>query len=141
MGLTTVEKVIFLQEVDIFELISSENLALLAAITEELDAESGTVLFREGDVSDSMYIIVDGELKITRDNAEVMRARYRDVVGTWALLDDRERVVTATIVKDSHLLRIDRDDFVDVLADNVQLTQGILKAIAGRLRSLMQRVG
>jgi len=49
--------------------------------------------------------------------------------------------VTATTLEDAHLLKIDKEDFVDLLADHVQITQAILKTMARRLRGLMARVG
>jgi len=54
--------------------------------------------------------------------------------------DDDPRVVTATTVKSTHVLRIEKDDFIDLLADHVQITQGVLKGMVQRLRSLVGRV-
>jgi CRP-like cAMP-binding protein len=137
--LTTVEKVIFLQDVDIFNLISTEDLARVAAITEEIEYQPDQVLFKINDLSDSMYMVVEGEIKLGTNGQTVMIARHKDVFGTWALFDDEPRVVNATVVKQSVLLKIDKDDFIDLLADNVKITQSVLKAMVVKLRSLMTR--
>ena len=42
--------------------------------------------------------------------------------------------------QDTRLLRIDREDFFDILADHIQVTQGVLKALVTRLRGLVERV-
>ena len=139
--LTTVEKVIFLQEVDIFESTSTEDLAHIAAITEEIELKKDYIIFKEGEFPDAMYMVIEGTVKLERDNQLVMIAKYKDVFGTWALFDDEPRVVTATTVEDSRLLKIEKEDFIDLLADYVQITQGILKTMVKRLRSLMARVG
>ena len=135
--LTTVEKVIFLQEIDIFEQTSTEDLAHIAAITEELELKQDHVIFKEGDFSDAMFMVLDGTVRLTRDDQVVMDAKHKDVFGTWALFDDELRVVTAVTLEESRLLKIDKEDFVDLLADHVQITRGILKALATRLRNLM----
>lgn len=138
--LTTVEKVIFLQEIDIFEYTTTEDLAHIAAITEELELKGDHVIFKEGDLPDAMYMVLDGAVRLTRSDQVVMDARNKDVFGTWALFDDELRVVTAVTLEESRLLKIDKEDFVDLLADHVQITQGILKTMALRLRNLMAGV-
>jgi CRP-like cAMP-binding protein len=138
---TTVEKVIFLQDIDIFESTTTENLAHIAAITEEVEFKKDQVIFKEGEFSDALYLVIDGQIRLEREKKLVMIAKGKDVFGTWALFDDEPRVVTATTLEDTHLLKIDKEDFVDLLADHVQITQGILKTMAKRLRGLMARVG
>ena len=139
--LTTVEKVIFLQEIDIFEQTSTEDLAHIAAITEEFELKRDHVIFKEGDFPDAMYMVLDGTVRLTRDDQVVMDAKHKDVFGTWALFDDELRVVTAVTLEESRLLKIDKEDFIDLLADHVQITQSILKGMAMRLRSLMSGLG
>jgi CRP-like cAMP-binding protein len=68
-------------------------------------------------------------------------AKDREAFGTWALLDDEPRVAGATAEIETRLLRIDREDFIDLLADHVQIVQGVLKMAAKRLRRLIGRVG
>jgi len=137
--LTAVEKVIFLQDVDIFQLISTEDLARVAAITEEIEYPEGHVLFKISDLSDSMYLVIEGKVKLDRDGETVMIAGHKDVFGTWALFDDESRVVNASVIEQSTLLKIDKEDFIDLLADNVKITQSVLKAMVVKLRSLMTR--
>lgn len=141
MGLSTFEKVILLQDVDMFSSITTDNLAHLAQIAEELDVAQGTVLFREGDASDAMFIVIQGHVLLHQGDTEVLSAEEKSVFGTWALFDDQPRVVTATVVEDSSLLKIEKDDFYELLSDHIQITQSIIQAITARLRNLMQRVG
>jgi len=138
--LTNIEKVLLLQDIDIFEYTTTEDLSHIAAITEEVEFEAHSIIFKEEDISDSMYVVVEGKVKLTRDGQEVMTAANKDVFGTWALFDDEPRVVTATAITQTQLLRIDKDEFVDLLADHVAITQSILKTMAKRLRNLMRRI-
>jgi CRP-like cAMP-binding protein len=139
--LTTVEKVIFLQGIDIFSYTSTEDLALIGAITEEVQFPQKTVIYKEGATSDSMYLVLEGKVLLEREGKEVMTVVEKGVFGTWALFDDEPRVVSAKALEDSRFLKIDKEDFYDLLADNVQITQGILKMITRRLRNLIERVG
>lgn len=138
--LTTVEKVIFLQDVDIFKYTSTEDLAHIAAITDEIEFKANKLIFKEGDFPDALYVVIEGKVSLSRGNQEVMVATQNDAFGTWALFDDEPRVATATSLEGSRLLRIDKEDFFDLLADHVEITQSILKVMAKRLRKLMTRI-
>lgn len=138
--LTTVEKVIFLQDIDIFEFISTEDLSHIAAITDEVEFNADEMIFEEGEISDAMYMVIEGKVRLTRGSQEVMVAQKKDVFGTWALFDDEPRVATAKTLENSRLLHIDKEDFIDLLADNVAITQSVLKTMVKRLRNLMTRI-
>jgi len=138
--LTTVEKVIFLQDVDIFEFTSTEDLAHIAAITDEVQFQPNETIFEEGEISDAMYMVIEGKVRLTRGDQEVMVAQKKDVFGTWALFDDEPRVAAATTLENSRLLQIDKEDFIDLLADHVGITQSVLKTMVKRLRNLMTRI-
>lgn len=138
--LTTVEKVIFLQDIDIFHFTSSDDLAYIAAITKEVEFEAEKTIFKEGEFPDAMYLVLEGRVRLSRENQEIMVAGHKDVFGTWALFDDEPRVATAVAREDSRLLQIDKEDFIDLLADHVEITQSILKVMVKRLRKLMTRI-
>ena len=139
--LTIVEKVIFLQNVDIFFEVPTEQLSYLAAISEEVEFIKGDTIYKTKDPSDAMYLVLEGKVKLHRDDEVVTVAGDNEAFGTWALFDEEPRVVNAAVTEDSRLLRINRGDFYDLLADNIQITQGIIKALAKRMRKLVNYVG
>ncbi len=139
--LTIVEKVIILQKIDVFSDVPTEQLQYLAAIAEEVRFDKGDTIFREGDRSDALYLVVHGNVRLTQQDEEITTAREHEAFGTWALFDDEPRVVDAVVTEDSRLLCIDRDDFIDLLADHVQITEAVLKTVVRRLRGLARRVG
>jgi CRP-like cAMP-binding protein len=85
--------------------------------------------------------VLEGSVRLHRDGQEITVARAKEAFGIWSLFDEEPRVVTATVAEDASLLQINRDDFIDLLADHVLIAQSILKTIAKRLRNLMERVG
>ncbi len=139
--LTVIEKVIFLQNVEVFSKVPSEQLAFLATIAEEVTYMKGEVIYNVSEPSDALYLVLEGGVRLHTGETEITRAEAKEAFGTWALFDEQPRVVTASALEDTRLLRIDRDDFVDLLADHVQITQAILKSMVTRLRNLVDRVG
>lgn len=139
--LSIVEKVIFLQNVDVFTEIPSEQLSFLAAIAEELTFSAGDTVYKSDEPSDALYVVLDGKVRLHRDGEEITVAEASEPFGTWALFDDTPRVATATAAEDTRVLCIDREDFLDLLSDHVQITEGVMKTLVGRLRGLLDRVG
>jgi CRP/FNR family transcriptional regulator, cyclic AMP receptor protein len=139
--LTVVEKVIFLQEVDVFSEVPTEQLAYLAAIAEEESFSQGEFIYREQDPAEAMYLVVEGKVRLHRGSLDITVADPGDPFGTWALFDDEPRVSAATVLEEARLLRLNKEEFVDLLADNVGITQGVLKALVKRMRGLVGRVG
>jgi CRP-like cAMP-binding protein len=138
--LTIIEKALFLQDIDIFKHTLTEDLAHIAEITKEIEYKPDDTIFNEGEISDAMYMVIEGQVRLTRGGQEVMIVEDKDVFGTWALFDDEPRVTTAITLGETRLLRIDKEDFVDLLADHVRITQSILKTVVKRLRNLMERL-
>lgn len=138
--LTVIEKVIFLQNVEVFSDVPTEDLAYLAAIAEEVEFNNGEEVFKENEPSDALYLVLEGRVRLHRDDKEITVAESKDPFGTWALFDEEPRVVTATPLQDTRLLRIDREDFFDLLADHIQITQGVFKTVVKRLRTLLEAV-
>lgn len=139
--LSVVEKVILLQNVDVFSEVSTEQLAVLATIAREARYEAEATIYAESDPSDAMYIVLEGSVRLRRGDVEVGWVGVEEAFGTWALFDDEFRVVGATASEPTRLLCIAKDDFIDLLADNVEITRGVLKAVVGRLRGLLARFG
>jgi len=138
--LTVIEKVAALQNVEVFTDVPTEQLAYLAAVAEEVDCEANYEIYSENDAADSFYLLLDGTVRLHQGSQEITTAKPMDTFGIWALFDEEPRVVTATTLTPAKLLRIDRERFVDILADHVQISQGILKNLSSKLRNLLGRV-
>jgi len=139
--LTNLEKVLFLQNVDLFSRVTSEHLSYLAAITEEISLPTGRQLYREGDTPDGLYIVVTGSIQMRRTQEIIDRIASNGTFGVWALFDDEPRLATAEAAEESRVLFVPRDDFYDVLSDHVEMVAGLLKHLAQRLRKLAVAVG
>src|SRR5215475_4649447 len=137
IGLSAVDKVLSLQSVDIFKHATTEMLAYLGSIAEELHASEGQVVFGEDDVSDAMYVVVSGRVRLDKSGKEVMTVHAGQSFGTWALFDTQPRVMTATVVEDVHLLKIRSEDFYDLLSDHDEITPVIFKALVERVKNLL----
>jgi CRP-like cAMP-binding protein len=112
-------------------------LAYVGSIAQEVSAPKGHMIFREDDLSDAMYVVVAGRVRLDKDGREILIVGRGQSFGTWALFDDQQRVMTATALDDVHLLKIRSEDFYDLLSDHDEITPAIFKSVIERVNRLI----
>ena len=131
---STLEKTIFMKGVDLFHDISGEEVSHAAQITEEVHLGQDETIFEEGDLGDSMFIIVDGAVRIHKGNKEIAVLSKGKFIGEMALLDQEPRSASVTTTEETVLLKINGEDFYDLMASRMEIMQGIVKVLTHRLR-------
>ncbi len=132
---STLEKTIFMKGVDLFRDISGEEVSHVAQIAEEREFGKKQIIFEEGDVGDSMFIIVDGAVRIHKGNKEIAVLSKGKFIGEMALLDQEPRSASITTTEETMLLEINGEDFYDLMASRMEIMQGIVKVLTQRLRN------
>jgi len=111
----------------------------LQALVENLQLVTlgqGELLFREGDPSDALYVIVEGEVAVHTEGpprAEVSRLGPGSFIGEVALMTDQPRSATVIGVAPAELLRIDRHTLSRVLANHGDVLRAVLRFVRDRL--------
>lgn len=136
MGLTDVEKALKLQQVDVLQQASTEDLSYIAQIAREEEYEPDAAVYTAGDLPDALYVVIAGRVRLHRDEMEIATLGVGEAFGSWALLDESPRVASATALEHTTLLRVSREEFLEILADRVDIVQAVFKAMVERLRSL-----
>ena len=133
--ISTVEKVLFLKSIDLFSQIPGEDLVRVAQIAEELAFEVGDTLIAEGEMGDSMYLIVAGKVAVRKGDQVIVELGEKECVGEMAILDSEPRSATVTCVAPVAGLRIAREDFYDLMNEKMEIAMGIIKVLTRRLRT------
>jgi CRP-like cAMP-binding protein len=134
--MTIIERVLLLQGVDLFSNVTTQQLSFIAAIAEEMSVEPATVLYRENDSPDGLYVVISGAVVVSRNGDSIDRIGPNASFGVWALFDDQPRLTGAEASEASRLLFVPREEFYEVLADHVDIVQSIFKQLVQRVRSL-----
>src|SRR5687767_1525957 len=125
--MTIIERVLLLQNIELFNEVTTEQLSFIAAIGREMEVAAGTVLYRENDPADGLYVVISGLIAAKRDGEVIDQIGPNGSFGIWAFFDDQPRLTSANAVESSLLLFVSREDFYDVLADHVDIIQNIMK--------------
>jgi CRP-like cAMP-binding protein len=137
--LNIVEKVIALEAVELLNNLSPEQLSRIATIAREVNHPPGKTILDPKQPMDAVFVIVDGSVELKRNGELLHTASQNEVLGAWALFDDEPMPVTATTAEDTRLLRIGREDFFDLLSDNMEITAAIFSTLVKRFRKLVEQ--
>ncbi len=135
--LSTLEKVLLLKSIDLFSRVAGEDLAQLALISTEESRESGEVIFSEGEPGDALYLVIDGKVRVHRDEKLLAELGERECFGEMALLDSAPCSATVTALNAVNLLKIGRSEFHEILTDKPDIALGIISVLSRRLRDAM----
>ncbi len=137
--LNIVEKVIALEGVELLQTLSPEQLSRMASIAREMVIPPGKTVLDPAQPLDTLYVVLDGAVELSRNNQALHVARQNEVLGAWALFDEEPMPVTAKTLEDTKLLCIRREDFFELLSDNLEIAASIFSTLVKRFRKLLEQ--
>ena len=138
------DSIALLRNVAIFRDLDDAELAEVAEVSREEEFVSGEYIFREGEHGNRLYLIVDGEVRISRDvpgSGEEALAILKPgaLFGEMAVFDRTERSTHAISNGGTRVLTIARPDFEMLLDFNREMAYKVLwsvtRLLSGRLRN------
>ena len=136
--LSLIEKVLILKSASLFAATPDDILAEVAALLDEVELPAGATIFQKGDLGHSLYIIVDGEVRVHDGAHTLNHLREREVFGEMALLDAEPRSASITAVLDTRLLRLEQEPFYELLEERSEVARGIIRVLTRHLRARLR---
>jgi CRP/FNR family cyclic AMP-dependent transcriptional regulator len=138
------EEVSMLQRIPLFANIEAAKLKLLAFTSERVAFEAGHVLFREGDMGDAAYIIMEGEADVLVGSpagpVSVAVLGHNAFVGEIAILCDVPRTATVKARQRLVCLRISKELFLRLINEFPQMAVAVVRELALRLEASNQKL-
>jgi CRP/FNR family transcriptional regulator len=129
-----------LRKTPIFSTLDSNSLKRIWEFFKERTYSSDEVLFREGTLGDTLYIIKEGAIKITRsakegeeESSRTLR-REGDIFGESGFIDESPRPATAQAVKATKVFQLSRSDFLTILNNHPLVAYQIVKVLSSRIK-------
>ena len=138
------DKSTLLKNVPIFKDLDTGEIESIAEVCREEKFVSGEYIFREGEHGNRLYLIVEGDVRISRDvpgSGEEALAILKPgaLFGEMAVFDRSERSTDAISNGGTTVLTITRPDFEMLLDFNRELAYKVLwsvtRVLSGRLRN------
>lgn len=148
-------KISLLRETTLFNNLSDEKIEKIVGICKTVTFPQGTVIMNEGDVGDTMYIIMEGSVEVVKTLVledtdlnerkqignkvfSTLRGETHPVFGEISLLEESQRTATIKALTDCTFYEIQKDDFLKLAEGNHELGYRVLlnlaKIVCSRLR-------
>lgn len=101
----------------------------------------GTEIIREGTALDSLFIVGDGELSVSKSGVEITRLGAGEVVGDMSLLDSRPPAATVATMADSTLFAIPQEALRSKLKTDTGFAARFYRALCIFLANRLSRTG
>lgn len=138
------EEVDALRRIPLFANLEPSKLKLLAFTSERLTYAKDQIIFRQGDMGDAAYIVLDGQADVLigkpGEQRKVATIGKHSIIGEIAVLCDVPR--TATVVAADRLvtLKISKDLFLRMVTEFPQMAVEIMRELARRLDRTNQQL-
>ncbi len=131
-----------LKDVEFFDGLNDEELAQVCNIVKEVNLNKDQIIFQEGDIGDSFYLVCEGEVGILKNlhdlnetKATLIVMKPYDYFGEMSLLDNIARSATATAITDVKLFKMIKSDFLDLCLTNPKIIFHLIRTLSKRVRS------
>ncbi len=127
-----------LKAMQMFRYLSYRELVRVANSTTVAEHGESEQVFAEGDPGDSMYVVMSGEVKLSKAGVSVATLTKGQHFGEMALIDRSTRSLTATAAEPTMLVVIKRKDFYEIIKKEPELATKLLwsfvQVLGARLR-------
>ncbi|HKJ20547.1 MAG TPA: cyclic nucleotide-binding domain-containing protein [Woeseiaceae bacterium] len=106
--------------------------------------KEGEVIFHQGDVGNTMFVIQDGEVEAVAEfNGEEYRLRSmgpNEFFGEMALFEKEVRTATIRAIRPTRVLTVDKKNFLGGIHEDPSLAFRIVETMSHRIRDLTDRL-
>ncbi|NOY09966.1 MAG: cyclic nucleotide-binding domain-containing protein [Spirochaetes bacterium] len=134
-----------LKKVGILSDLTEAERNLIFKIARKVEVSSGDIIMREGEIGDSMFLFLEGEVEVSKNltlkvgkrgfsKAEKsmvkLNADYVSFFGDMAMFENDTRSATITASADCLLYEIKRDDFEKLCSEHPEIGYKVIRKIA-----------
>jgi CRP/FNR family transcriptional regulator len=142
---TSEDTIALLHRVPAFEALAEDDLGRVAEVAVPRTFEAGEVVFREGDESDTCYIVRSGHARAIRehpDGRSITLANFGpgDIFGELAMFDDERRSATVETFEQTEAIAILGGDMRRLLREHPDIAVKLIVGLGRRLRESNERL-
>ena len=142
---TTVSKLL-LRNVPLFAMLPEDQVGVLTTVVSRKSVPRGATIISAGDITDSLYVILSGRLKVMMSDTEgrevilsmLGRGEY---FGEMVPIDDRTRSASVIALEPCDLLVLAKHDFRKCLSENFDMAMTVMRGLVKRLREADRKIG
>jgi CRP/FNR family transcriptional regulator, cyclic AMP receptor protein len=144
-GMRSADVVELLARVPVFSTLEREHLERIAELAVPRAFEPGQVVFREGDASDTCYVVRSGRARAVREHSggrTITLATFGtgDIFGELALFEDERRSATVEAIEQTSVVAVLGPDMRRLMVEHPGISARLVIALGRRLRETNERL-
>jgi CRP/FNR family transcriptional regulator, cyclic AMP receptor protein len=131
--------------VPVFATLARSDLERIAQVAVPRGFAPGEVVFREGDASDTCYVVRDGRCRAVREHADgrtitLAMFGHGDIFGELAMFEEERRSATIEAVEELHVVGVLGADMRRLMREHPEISMRLVVALGRRLRETNERL-
>lgn len=127
------KKVELIRHVPLFSRCSKKELADVASLADEIDLPAGKTIIREGERGREFFVLLEGDVEVTKGGRKVATLSESDFVGEIALVSRVPRTATVKTTSPTRALVVTDQAFRGLLRRSPEIQLKVLEALAERV--------
>ena len=125
--------------------LGQKDCRVLADVVTTRTLGDGDVLCEQGDTDDCLYVVVSGQLAVTRDvgggtYVTLHVLKESDLAGEMGFVENQERTATLRAIGETEVYMLQRTAFESLIENHPKLVYQVMRAIIRSVRSNMARM-
>ncbi len=133
---SVIEKAMLLSEWPLFERLATDELALIAARTTEVEYTTGEEVDLDNSAGGSVHFVVSGAIELVSKGRSIRRAGKGEAVGSLAALEEVVPDETLKILEPTHALLLSGEEFERTVGDHPEFAMAVIRRLLALVRGL-----
>jgi CRP-like cAMP-binding protein len=138
--LTSVERLLFVRGVPIFQELRDDFLVRLASVMDELSFPAQHTIFTEGQEGRSLYIVVSGRVRVHFGGRDLAHLEQGATFGEMSLFDAEPRSASITTLESCECLMLTQLQLYDAIDETPGIAVNIIRLLSRRIRELNNKI-
>jgi hypothetical protein len=140
-AISTGEKILLLQGIEIFSGLDPAELAAIASVTEEQDYAEDRTVIKQNDTGETLFLIIQGRVQVVMEESGGQEVVLNHIeaggaFGEMALIDDHPRSATIRTLEPCRFLLLHKQEFKEIALEFPRVTLQICSVLSQRLRDI-----
>lgn len=138
--LTSVERLLFVRAVPIFQELRDDFLVRVASVMDELSFPADYTIVTQGEEGRSLYIVVSGLVRVHTGDRDLARLNQGDCFGEMSLFDAEPRSASVTTLETCECLMLTQLQLYDAIDETPGIAINIIRLLSRRIRELNNKL-
>ncbi len=138
--LTSVDRLLFVRRVPIFNELRDDFVVRLASVMNELSYPTNHSIFKQGEEGRSLYIIVSGRVKVHIGDTKLAEVDPGKYFGEMAVFDTQPRSASVTTLEPCDCLELTQEELYDAIEETPEIAVNIIRKLSRIIRRLNENI-